>query len=84
MEPTPQVSLVAPKDHVRLTAVRLHVRSWARFSLSYLGRLHIAKQVLASSLYFHSSFMLPPEDVLDQVVECIYSCSPAGALGGGP
>jgi hypothetical protein len=39
----------------RLTALRrLHVRSWARFSLSYLGRLHIAKQVLASSLYFHA------------------------------
>jgi hypothetical protein len=68
MEPTTQVSFVAPKEHVRhlgilisaadpaaanramfvkrLTAVRLHVRSWARFSLSYLGRLHIAKQVL--------------------------------------
>ncbi len=52
--------------------MRLHVGSWARFSLSYLGRLHIAKQVLASSLYFHASFMLSREaDILDQVVECI-------------
>ncbi len=54
----------------RLTAVRLHVRSWARFSLSsYLGQLHmciIAKQVLAAAC----SFMLPSgglteDDILD-------------------
>jgi hypothetical protein len=55
----------------RLAAVRLHIRSWSRFSLTYLGRLHIAKQVLASSLYFHVSFMAPPDDLLDQLVQCI-------------
>ena len=55
----------------RLTAVRLHVRCWARFSLSYLGRLHIAKQVLASSIYYHASFMLPPADLLAELVQCI-------------
>jgi hypothetical protein len=54
----------------RLTAVRLHIRCWARFSLSYLGRLHIAKQVLASSIYYHASFMLPPEDLLAELVQC--------------
>lgn len=55
----------------RLTAVRLRVRDWCKFDLSYLGRLHVAKQVLASSLYFHASFFFPPQDLLDQLVDCI-------------
>ena len=38
----------------RLAAVRLRIRAWSRFDLSYLGRLHVAKQELASSLYFHA------------------------------
>jgi hypothetical protein len=55
----------------RLTAVRLRIRDWCRFDLSYLGRLHVAKQVLASSLYFHASFVSPPQPLLSQLVDCI-------------
>jgi hypothetical protein len=55
----------------RLTAVRSHVEILGLLQLSYLGRLHIAKHVLDSSLYFHASFMLLPEDILDPVAECI-------------
>jgi hypothetical protein len=43
----------------RLAAVRLRIRAWSHFDLSYLGRLHVAKQELASSLYFHASFVWP-------------------------
>ena len=51
--------------------VYLRVKSWARFDLSYLGRLHVAKQVLASTLYYHATFVPPPPEVLKQIVECI-------------
>ncbi len=38
-----------------------------------MGRVHVAKQVLANSLtvYFHASFMLPPPELLAEIVECI-------------
>ena len=51
--------------------VQFRVRIWARFDLSYLGRLHVAKQVLASSLYYHATFVPPPDDVLEAIVACI-------------
>jgi hypothetical protein len=37
-------------------AIRLRINAWSRFDLSGLGRLHVAKQVLASSFYYHASF----------------------------
>lgn len=55
----------------RRAGVQLRVRSWSRFDLSYLGRLHVAKQVLASSLYYHATFVPPPEGVLGDIVACI-------------
>lgn len=55
----------------RLAGVQFRVRNWARFDLSYLGRLHVAKQVLASSLYYHATFVPPPDDVLGAIVGCI-------------
>ncbi len=36
-----------------------------------LGRVHVAKQVLANSMYFHASFMLPLEALLAKIVDCI-------------
>jgi hypothetical protein len=47
------------------------VRAWARFSLTYLGRVHVAKQVLANTFSYHATFVAPPPDVLQQVVEAI-------------
>jgi hypothetical protein len=38
---------------VRLKAVSFRICCWGVFDLSYLGRVHVAKQVLANSLYFH-------------------------------
>jgi hypothetical protein len=34
-----------------LTAIRLCICCWSKFDLSFLGRVHVAKQVLANSLY---------------------------------
>jgi hypothetical protein len=44
-------------------AVRFRICCWSKFGLSYLGRVHVAKQVLANSLYFHASFMLPSREL---------------------
>ena len=35
------------------------MRQWGRFALSYLSRLYIAKQVLASMVYYHAQFIRP-------------------------
>jgi len=37
--------------------------SWA----SFLGRVHVAKQVLAASLWYHASFQRPSEQLLKQL-----------------
>jgi hypothetical protein len=55
----------------RLSGVQFRVSNWARFDLSYLGRLHVAKQVLASTLYYHATFVPPPDDVQGAIVGCI-------------
>jgi hypothetical protein len=44
----------------RRDGVCRRIAAWSRFKLSYLGRLHVAKQVLASSLYYHATFVDPP------------------------
>ena len=41
-------------------------RSGAR-GLSFLGRVHVAKQVLAASLWYHASFQRPSEQLLKQL-----------------
>jgi hypothetical protein len=43
----------------------------SKVDLSYLGRVHVSKQVLANSMYFHASFMLPSQELLAGPVECI-------------
>jgi hypothetical protein len=49
------------QGHVRQTpgwgVQFLRVRSWARFDLSYLGRVHVAKQVLANTFFFFFFFL---------------------------
>jgi hypothetical protein len=55
----------------RLVAVRLRVRAWSKFDLSYLGRAHVEQQVLATSLYFHASFLLPSDALLADKVSCL-------------
>ena len=42
-------------------------KQWAARGLSFLGRVHVAKQVLAASLWYHASFQRPPEPLLQQL-----------------
>ena len=48
-------------------AISAKVRHWAARGLSFLGRVHVAKQVLAASLWYHASFQRPSEQLLKQL-----------------
>ncbi len=45
-------------------AISAKVRHWAACGLSFLGKVHVAKQVLAASLWYHTSFQRPSEQLL--------------------
>ncbi len=68
----------------RLVAVRLRVRAWSKFDLSYLGRAHVEQQVLATSLYFHASFLLPSDALLAEIVSSLDRFVATGCLQEGP
>ena len=42
-------------------------RHWAARGLSFLGRVHVSKQVLAASLWYHASFQRPSDQLLKQL-----------------
>ncbi len=48
-------------------AITAKVRHWAARGLTFLGRVHVAKQVLAASLWYHASFQQPSEPMLKQL-----------------
>jgi hypothetical protein len=56
--------------------------AWSKHRLSFLGRVHVAKQALASIVYFHASFVMPPADVLAWVVGALagFITSPSSAV----
>ena len=43
------------------SSIAAHVCHWSAHHLSPLGRIHVAKQVLASMVYYHATFV-PPDD----------------------
>ena len=51
------------------------VRHWAR-SLSFLGKVHETKQVLAASLWYHASFQRPSQTLFKQLTAL--HCTAAG------
>ena len=48
-------------------AIKAKVTHWAARGLSFLGRVHIAKQVLAASLWYHATFQSPSAQLLGQI-----------------
>ena len=46
------------------SAICSKLRHWSARSLSFLGRAHVAKQVLAASLWYHATFQRPPQHLL--------------------
>lgn len=55
----------------KLQAMRLKVLRWGKFKLTYVGRVHVAKQALASVLSYHATFLPVPEDVMQQMMRVI-------------
>ena len=45
----------------RQRSMQAALGAWARHSLTMLGRIHVAKQVVASKWYYHATFVPPPE-----------------------
>ena len=48
-------------------AIKAKVRQWSACGLSFLGRVHVAKQVLAASLWYHATFQQPPKQLLQLI-----------------
>ena len=48
-------------------AISARIRHWAARGLSFLGRVHVSKQVLAASLWYHASFQRPSDQLLKQL-----------------
>ena len=48
-------------------AIKAKVCHWAARGLSFLGRVHVAKQVLAASQWYHATFQRPSEQLLNQI-----------------
>jgi exonuclease III len=78
--PADQKDAAAAMHLRRLAALRAAVRHWSAFQLSYLGRLHVAKQCLASLAYYHAQFVRPGADQLQEMVSLIgrYVARPSG------
>ena len=48
-------------------AIKAKAKHWSARGLSFLGRVHVAKQVLAASLWYHATFQQPPKQLLQQI-----------------
>ena len=75
-----QAAAVSTLYGKKLQAVCARIRHWSRHKLSYLGRLHVAKQVLASTLSYHATFLAPPEQQLASISRAIQGYIISGGL----
>ena len=57
--PRDQAAAATAMHATRLQSMHAAMRQWGRFSLSHIGRLYIAKQVMASMVYYHAQFVRP-------------------------
>ena len=61
--------------------LRQRVQHWSAQRLSFAGRLHVAKQTMASMLYFHAGFSSPSPSVLTSII-CTLRSFVVGGGGG--
>jgi hypothetical protein len=61
-------------------AIYARIRHWRRLPLSFLGRLHVAKQVLASTISYHATFLALPEPQLSRISRAIAAYTIHGSL----
>ena len=80
--PVDQPAAALAMHALRLTAIRAAVRQWSPFNLSFAGRLHVAKQCMASIIYYHGQFVRPAPSQLHDMVSILTSfmARPAGAV----
>jgi len=57
--------------NARRRALYARITHWATLALSYPGRLHVAKSVLATGLYFHAGFMPLPCALLASLCDAV-------------
>ena len=81
--PRDQAAAATAMHATRLQSMHAAMRQWGRFSLSHIGRLYIAKQVMASMVYYHAQFVRPAPAQLQEMVSLIARFVARPALGGG-
>ena len=51
----------------RKQTLQFRIRHWSRFDLTLLGRVHVAKQLMASTLVYHATFFQPSASQLQEL-----------------
>ena len=54
-----------------ISGLRMRVGHWSAQRLSFLGRVHVAKQVLGASLWYHATFMRPSVQQMASITSII-------------
>ena len=67
----PDLCATAMFDRIKNSLARA-VAHWSAKNLSFLGRVHVAKQALASRLWYFATFITPPKEILKSIVKLIY------------
>ena len=75
-----QAAAVSALYSKKLQAIYGRIRHWRRLPLSFLGRLHVAKQVLASTISYHATFLALPEPHLTNISRAIAAFTIFGSL----
>ena len=68
---TDPAGAAARLGQARRKALYARVTHWATHALSYPGRLHVAKSVLAAGLYFHAGFIPLPDGTLASLCDVV-------------
>ena len=56
-----------------VTKVEARIARWSGFRLSMLGRAYVAKQVLASMVTYHATFVPMPRELLERLCRAIHT-----------
>ena len=50
-----------------ISGLHMRVGHWSAKRLSFLGRAHVAKQVLGASIWYHAMFVRPSANQLQRI-----------------
>ena len=66
-----------------IAGLRMRVGHWSAKRLSFLGRAHVAKQVLGASLWYHATFVRPSPEQLQRITDIIMAFVAGGTNSAG-